>query len=146
MDRMYYAANNFEKDVFDALRWVVYTNDDFHREDESKDISDDERMQIVLTFNENIKSLGYTFDPQSIVYLVRLANLANQSDLSNLYDKIKNMIGSVDAKPMYPDFPNQVMEMDEATYRFHQVLHYFSTYGVEMFTGIKVTLGMGAFK
>ena len=31
MDRMPYTANNFEKDVFDALRWVVYTNDDFHR-------------------------------------------------------------------------------------------------------------------
>ena len=140
MDRMYYTANNFEKDVFDALRWVVYTNDDFHRKDESKDISDDERMQLLLTFNENIKGLGYTFDPQSIVDLVRLANLANQSDLSNLYDKIKNMIGSVDAKPMYPDFPNQVMEMDEAEFRFHQLVHYFSTYGIESY-GIKVSKG-----
>ena len=140
MDRMYYTANNFEKDVFDALRWVVYTNDDFHRKDESKDISDDERMQLLLTFNENIKGLGYTFDPQSIVDLARLANLANQSDLSNLYDKIKNMIGSVDAKPMYPDFPNQVMEMDEAKFRFHQMIHYLSTYGIE-FYGVKVSKG-----
>ena len=71
MDRMPYTANNFEKDVFDALRWVVYTNDDFHRKDESKDISDDERMQLVLTFNENNKCLGYTIDPQSIVDIVR---------------------------------------------------------------------------
>lgn len=140
MDRMPYTTNNFEKDVFDALRWVVYTNDDFHRKDESKDISDDERMQLVLTFNENIKGLGYTFDPQSIVDLVRLANLANQSDLSNLYDKIKDMIGSVDAKPMYPDFPNQVMEIDEAEFRFHQLVHYFSTYGIESY-GIKVSKG-----
>ena len=140
MDRMTYTTNNFEKDVFDALRWVVYTNDDFHRKDESKDISDDERMQLLLTFNENIKGLGYTFDPQSIVDLARLANLANQSDLSNLYDKIKNMIGSVDAKPMYPDFPKQVMEIDEAEFRFHQLVHYFSTYGIESY-GIKVSKG-----
>ena len=140
MDRMPYTTYNFEKDVFNALRWVVYTNDDFHRKDESKDISDDERMQLLLTFNENIKGLGYTFDPQSIVDLARLANLANQSDLSNLYDKIKNMIGSVDAKPMYPDFPNQVMEMDEAEFRFHQMIHYLSTYGIE-FYGVKVSKG-----
>ena len=140
MDRMPYTANNFEKDIFDALRWVTYTNDDFHRKDESKDISDDERMQLLLTFNENIKSLGYTFDPQSIINLARLANLANQSDLSNLYDKIKDMIGSVDAKPMYPDFPNQVMEMDEAEFRFHQMIHYLSTYGIE-FYGVKVSKG-----
>ena len=140
MDRIPYTTYNFEKDVFNALRWVVYTNDDFHRKDESKDISDDERMQLLLTFNENIKGLGYTFDPQSIVYLARLANLANQSDLSNLYDKIKNMIGSVDAKPMYPDFPNQVMEMDEAEFRFHQMIHYLSTYGIE-FYGVKVSKG-----
>ena len=139
MDRMPYTTYNFEKDVFNALRWVVYTNDDFHGNID-RDIPD-ERMQLVLTFNENIKGLGYTFDPQSIVDLARLANLANQSDLSNLYDKIKDMIGSVDAKPMYPDFPNQVMEMDEATFRMHQLIHYFTTYGIESLTGMEVSKG-----
>lgn len=135
MDRMPYTTYNFEKDVFNALRWVVYTNDDFHG-NMDRDIPD-ERMQLVLTFNENIKGLGYTFNPQSII---NLAKVANQSDLSNLYDKIKNMIGSVDAKPMYPDFPKQVMEIDEAEFRFHQLVHYFSTYGIESY-GIKVSKG-----
>jgi hypothetical protein len=136
MDRMPYTDYNFDKDVFDTLRWVVYTNDDFHG-NMDRDISD-ERMQLVLTFNENIKGLGYTFDPQSIV---NLARVAEQSDLSNLYDKIKNMIGSVDAKPMYPDFPKQVMEIDEAEFRFHQMIHYFSTYGIEFLYGVKVSKG-----
>lgn len=136
MDRMPYTDYNFDKDVFDTLRWVVYTNDDFHG-NMNIDISD-EKMQLVLTFNENIKDLGYTFDPQSIV---NLARVAEQSDLSNLYNKIKNMIGSVDAKPMYPDFPKQVMEIDEAEFRFHQMIHYFSTYGVEFLCGVKVSKG-----
>lgn len=136
MDRMPYNDNNFKKDAFDALRWIVVTDDNFHRKDKSSDISD-ERMQLVLTFNENIKGLGYTFDPQSII---NLAKVAEKSDLSTLYNIIKNMIGSVDAKPMYPDFPNQVMEMDEAEFRFHQMIHYLSTYGIE-FYGVKVSKG-----
>ena len=136
MDRMPYTNKNFRKDVFDALRWVVVTSDDFHGKDEFPLISD-ERMQLALTFNENIRILGYTFDPQSII---NLARVADESDLSNLYDIIKDMIGSVNAKPMYPDFPNQVMEMDEAEFRFHQLIHYLSTYGFELI-GVEVSKG-----
>lgn len=115
---------------------MPYNDNNFHRKDESSNISD-ERMQLVLTFNENIKGLGYTFDPQSII---NLARVAEKSDLSTLYDIIKDMIGSVDAKPMYPDFPNQVMKMDEAEFRFHQMMHYLSTYGIELL-GVKVSKG-----
>ena len=31
--------------------------------------------------------------------------------------------------PMFPDFPSQVIDMDEWEYRKHQLLHYASTYG-----------------
>lgn len=37
----------------------------------------------------------------------------------------------IDKAPMYPNFPHDVMSMDEAEFRFHQRLHYLSTYGVE---------------
>ena len=51
------------------------------------------------------------------------------------------MIPKVKAAPMYPDFPSQVMAMDEAVFRFHQMVHYFSTYGLEDLFGIEVREG-----
>lgn len=42
---------------------------------------------------------------------------------------------------MYPNFPQQVMKMDEATYRFHQMVHYFSTYGLESMLPIEICKG-----
>ena len=51
------------------------------------------------------------------------------------------MMDTVDVDPMYPGFPQQVMELDEAVFRFHQLVHYFSTYGMELFFGVTVKKG-----
>ena len=97
----------------------------------------DERIIKAVTLNSNLKSLGYTFKPNDLIKLASCDDL----ELDSLYDNMVSYIGDVKAKPMYPDFPNQVMRMDEATFRFHQLVHYFSTYGIEQITGLKVTKG-----
>ena len=97
----------------------------------------DERIIKAVTLNSNLKSLGYTFKPNDLIKLASCDDL----ELDSLYNNMVSYIGDVKAKPMYPDFPNQVMRMDEATFRFHQLVHYFSTYGIEQITGLKVTKG-----
>ena len=87
-----------------------------------------------LTLDENLKSLGYCFTPDSFPLLCH-------SNIDSLFEDIKSYIGDVKAEPMYKGFPNEVMEMDEATFRFHQLLHYMSTYGIEFFTGCEVKEG-----
>lgn len=101
--------------------------------DPVNDISD-EAITKAVTLNENLKAMGYCITPDSFPILCK-------SDLGGLYETLKGYIGEVKALPMYPGFPDEVMAMDEATFRFHQILHYMSTYGVELFSGTPVSKG-----
>lgn len=92
-------------------------------------------MQKALTADANLRSLGLTLKPADVV------RLACSNDLERFFKDVKQLIGTVDAKPMYPNFPTQVMEMSEAEFRFHQMVHYFSTYGLEAVSGREVLRG-----
>lgn len=85
----------------------------------------EENMVKAMTVNTELRALGYTLSAADIVAL------AKSADADGLPERVRSYIGDVKAKPMYPDFPSQVMEMDEAVFRFHQLVHYFSTYGIE---------------
>ena len=117
----------FEKLLLSELRIVSISNI-------NNDIMDNDMVKAV-TVNEELLALGYTLTPADIV------NLAKSNDIDNFLNKFKGIIGNVNAKPMYPNYPNQVMNMDEATFRFHQLLHYVSTYGIENFANIDVVRG-----
>ena len=95
----------------------------------------DENMVKAITINEELKNLGYTLRPTNIVKLAKYINI------NTFLNDFTVCMGDVKAKPMYPNFPTQVLDMDEATFRFHQLLHYFSTYGMEMLTGENVSTG-----
>ena len=95
----------------------------------------DELLVEAMTLNENLKTLGYTLSAKGII------QIAHSDSLRHLYNQVKECIGTVPAKPMYPNFPQQVMNMDEATFRFHQIVHYFSTYGMEKLLGVSVKKG-----
>ena len=117
----------YEKLAFSELRLVHVTNH-FSR------ISN-KRLLEAMTINEELRHLGYTLTPEGI------RMLANSDHRENFLNRIQKMDGSIDANPMYPDFPNQVMNMDEATFRLHQMIHYFSTYDIEWLTGEDVDKG-----
>lgn len=119
-------VKDYEELIFRELRlFSVDVKDD--------NINDDALLKA-MTLNENLKSLGYCFTPDSFVLLCK-------SDTAGLYKKLVDYIGHVDAEPMYPGFPDEVMAMDEAEFKFHKILHYMSTYGVEMFFGCEVSKG-----
>ena len=95
----------------------------------------DENILKAITVNEELKNLGYTLKPMDIV------SLAKSKSLDDFMDSFKVCLSDVKAKPMYPNFPKQVMEMDEAEFRLHQLMHYFSTYGLESIFGVEVSKG-----
>ena len=95
----------------------------------------DETLQQALTVNENLHSLGFILRPQEI------GLLAASDSIEGFYESVRKLVPEVKAEPMYPDFPKQVMEMSEAQFRFHQLMHYFSTYGQELITGLPVSRG-----
>ena len=119
-----------EKLLLSELRIAVYKKN----EDTSYELTD-EAMTAVVTVNEELGQLGYTLRPQD------LAALAKSPSLSDFPQHFRSLLQFVEAEPMYPDFPRQVMAMDEAEFRFHQLMHYFSTYGVEDLLGVEVSRG-----
>ena len=118
---------NYEQLLFSELRLVAVSLDTAPLCEEN--------LVKAMTVNEELKALGYTLAPKDIV------TLAKSEDIRDFAARVRKYIGDVKAAPMYPDFPAQVMEMDEAVFRFHQMLHYLSTYGVEEISGIPVSRG-----
>ena len=118
---------SYEKLLLSEQRTVIFRP--------GKKTLSDERIAEAVTVNENLASLGYTLKPEDIL------RLARSKSAETLYQKVRDLTGTVDAKPMYPDFPKQVMEIDEAEFRFHQMVHYFSTYGMEFLFGGEVKRG-----
>ena len=94
----------------------------------------DESITKAITLNENLKALGYTVRAKDIITLAT-------RNIDGFFEEFKKCIDEVKAKPMYPDFPKQVMEIDEAEFRLHQMCHYFTTYGIESLTGQAVRRG-----
>ena len=95
----------------------------------------DNGLAKAMTVGTNLQALGYELSPEDIV------RLAASSSVESLFNEIRELVPVMKAVPMYPDFPRQVMDMPEAQFRFHQLLHYFSTYGVELFFGLQVDKG-----
>jgi len=95
----------------------------------------DAALVKAMTANEELLHLGYTLSPKDII------RLAKSLGVDSFVERVKSYIGDVKAKPMYPNFTSQVMAIDEAVFRFHQMLHYLSTYGIEEFTGTRVSRG-----
>ena len=108
---------NYYKNLLEQLRLVVLTPE--------KDHPDERSMVLAMTANENIRQLGYCLTPSGII------SLAKSKELEDFFEFFRSLIPDIKAEPMYPDYPSQVMEIDEAQFRFHQICHYMSTYGVE---------------
>lgn len=117
----------YGKLLFDQLRVMAYIPGD-------APITDD-TLAMVITLNENLLQFGYTLSVKDFI------TLAKSPSLYDFYAEFKSYQNTVKAKPMYPDYPKQVMEISKAQYRLHQAMHYFSTYGVEFLFGVKVQEG-----
>ena len=91
-----------------------------------------------VTLNENLKAYGFVMDPQT---LRKAIENMNPKQMKKMQDDIAEYAGKVKADPMYPNFPQEVLDMDEAQYRCDQLCHYFSTYGIELLTGREVKKG-----
>ena len=95
---------------------------------------------VVMTLNRNLESLGYTLAP---AVLERLTTHP-MDDVVALYHEIvpvlREMVGAhVRHRPMYPNFPKQVMEMDEAELYANALMHYLGDW-VSLFTGDRIRI------
>ena len=114
----------FEKLLLSELHMAVFAPGD-------PAVLTDEMLCQAMTLNENLCAQGFVLTAEDV------ARIAVSPELPGFYQKLEALCPSVDARPMYPGFPRQVMEMPEAMLRMHQLIHYFSTYGMEeLFGGV----------
>lgn len=82
---------------------------------------------MVATMQKNVEDLGFTFSEN----LFRNLSLCSRKELKDIYLEIvlvlKNMVGAdVVYKPMYPNFPESVMEKSDFELYFNAIVHYWS--------------------
>lgn len=82
-------------------------------------------VNVVATLLKNIESLGYTLSKELIVELITSSNADVIRFAEDVTTSLKNLLGdNVRHRPMYPNFPSQVMEATEAELYVNAMLHY----------------------
>lgn len=83
--------------------------------------------QYIATIMKNVEALGYTFSKE----LFEILQTLNRDDLQKFYlelvPMLKKLVGAdVVYKPMYPNFPESVMEADYIDLFINAIVHYWS--------------------
>lgn len=80
----------------------------------------------VATIAKNVQSLGYVLAPDVLDILYTYSINGLDAFHKDLIRTLKNMLGAhVEHKPMYPNFPTQVMDADETELYINAIFHYF---------------------
>ncbi|PQO30836.1 TerD family protein [Blastopirellula marina] len=83
--------------------------------------------QYVATLQKNIEPLGYAFSPELIDALRTLDLDRLKRFEKELHRDLREMLGAKRTwRVLYPNFPQQVMELDEAELYLNAVRHYFT--------------------
>ena len=83
-------------------------------------------ISLIATILKNIENLGYTFSKEVIIELITSTNEDVVKFGLDITNSLKLMLGdNVVHRPMYPNFPSQVMEATKAELYVNALLHYF---------------------
>lgn len=84
-------------------------------------------LNYVTTMVKNLEPLGYTFSQSLIEACTKLSFSELQDFNTSILDLLKKGKGAHKAyKPMYPNFPTQVMEMSECELYINAICHYWT--------------------
>ena len=104
----------------------VFINDD----DMLKSLSaaaSEKNKQIVATMNKNVEVFGYTMSETLFDKLVHMKAKNREVVYDALVSGLKEITGADKVyNPMYPNFPESVMEKDDFELYFNAIVHYWS--------------------
>ena len=86
----------------------------------------------IATFNLNIQGLGYTLSPSVIEGLYRVSESAATLLFNDILVALKEAKGVRYYRPMYPNFPQQVIEASDAELYINAIIHYWSSILVDL--------------
>lgn len=85
-------------------------------------------ISYTATINKNLESIGYTLSKSVVEAIGALSLDVAASFYDELIAVLTEARGVRDYKPMYPDFPRQVMEAPAAKLYINAVLHYLTVW------------------
>ena len=109
--------NNLEKIYFERKNKIIISEIKIGE----KEV--EENNQYIATILKNLENYGYTLDKE----LIKLLKYLDKEIIIDLYKKIISYIKiEGNMTPMYPNFPKQVMEMDEIELYINAIIHYLT--------------------
>lgn len=104
----------------------VFINDDDMLKSLSAAVGE-KNKQIVATMNKNIEVFGYTMSEALFDKLVHMKAKNREVMYDALVNGLKEIAGADRVyNPMYPNFPESVMEKDDFELYFNAIVHYWS--------------------
>lgn len=104
----------------------VFINDDDMLKSLSAAVGE-KNKQIVATMNKNIEVFGYTMSEALFDKLVHMKAKNREVMYDALVNGLKEITGADRGyNPMYPNFPESVMEKDDFELYFNAIVHYWS--------------------
>jgi hypothetical protein len=84
-------------------------------------------LNVLASLQKNLESLGFLLSEEVIERLKALNPMQVDAFYQRLVKDLRTMVGAHrQFKPMYPNFPQQVMEMTEAELYFNALMHYWT--------------------
>lgn len=82
---------------------------------------------MVVTILKNVQSLGFTFSQTLFETMMHFSENEIKDFYTGLIPELKSLVGAdVAYRPMYPNFPKQVMEADGIELFINAIIHYWS--------------------
>lgn len=81
-------------------------------------------MEMVATINKNLEGLGYTFSASVLEALAKLDEQQAAEFYKETVAVLQELKGLKRYRPMYPNFPRQVMEAGAAELYMNAIIHY----------------------
>lgn len=84
-------------------------------------------LNVLASLQKNLENLGFLLSEDVIESLKLLSPIQVDAFYQRLIKDLRAMVGAHrQFKPMYPNFPTQVMEMTEAELYFRAIIHYWT--------------------
>ena len=86
-----------------------------------------EKFSAVISFVKNLETYGYTVSADMFNSLLELDMEQIKENYKSIISLIKEQTGADKTyKVMYPNFPQQVIEMDNVDLFYNAIIHYFT--------------------
>lgn len=92
----------------------------------------DDGMLKAVSASRSIEDFGYSLSDRGVLNLARYYSTGKTDiNLNDYFAKQYKRFSQFGSHPLIAGFPDEVLSMSEAKYRFIQILHYCSTYGLK---------------